>query len=285
MRIVNKKINSNKAYFLAFTIVAFIALITTTYQIENKFSQVTKKQKLQIASTITPVTTPVESTSTPIVSSTDTPLNKPNRERATVTAVIDGDTIEVDLGQGNIQRVRYIGIDTPESVDPRKPIQCFSKEATAKNKELVGNGIVGLEKDVSETDKYGRLLRYVYVGDVLINHVLVAEGFANARSYPPDIKYQERLFQAEQQARTVKKGLWGSCSGETMGTTSTLPQTTVGSTGTCKYSCSSPDRDCTDFSTHEEAQTYFSCCGYSADNDPMNLDAVGVGDGIACENK
>lgn len=157
-------------------------------------------------------TRPVELSPSPSIFKAQTAPNNPNIVLAKVVAVIDGDTIEVDLGQGNIKRVRYIGIDTPESVDPRKPVQCFSKEATAKNKQLVENGIVGLEKDVSETDKFQRLLRYVYMGDLFINHVLVAEGYASAVSYPPDIKYQDKLNQAEQQARIVNKGLWGSCS-------------------------------------------------------------------------
>ncbi|HSA84296.1 MAG TPA: thermonuclease family protein [Patescibacteria group bacterium] len=209
---------------------------------------------------------------------------------AKVTAVIDGDTIEVELN-GMINRVRYIGIDTPESVDPRKPIQCFSKEATVRNKSLVENKIVGLKKDISETDRYGRLLRYVYVGDLFINQALVEEGFAKASSYPPDITYQDTLRQAEQQARDAQKGLWGSCENATptptakpatMGTTDTATQTTTN--GTCQFSCTAPDRNCSDFSSHEQAQTFFTCCGFTVQNDPMNLDAVGTGDGIACEN-
>lgn len=80
-----------------------------------------------------------------------------------VVRVIDGDTIEIEGGD----RVRYIGIDTPETVDPRKPVQCYGQEASNKNKELVEGKTVELEKDVSETDKYGRLLRYVWLGDML----------------------------------------------------------------------------------------------------------------------
>ena len=131
-----------------------------------------------------------------------------------VTKVVDGDTIEIEGGQ----KVRYIGIDTPETVDPRRLIGCFGKEASAKNKELVLGKKVRLEKDISETDKYGRLLRYVYlpadkagVGDSFINKYLVAEGFAKASSYPPDIKYQEIFRATEKSARESKKGLWGRC--------------------------------------------------------------------------
>lgn len=117
----------------------------------------------------------------------------------------------MEFENGKRQKVRYIGIDTPESVDPRKPVQCFAKEATAKNKELVEGSRVGLEKDVSETDRYGRLLRYVYKEDLLVNQLLVTEGYAYAVSYPPDVKYQELFKQAEVKARTENKGLWGTC--------------------------------------------------------------------------
>ncbi len=131
-------------------------------------------------------------------------------QNTTVTRVIDGDTVEIQGGA----KVRYIGIDTPESVKPNTPIQCFAKEASEKNKELVLGKEVRLEKDVSETDKYGRLLRYVYVGDTMINEVLVKEGYAHAVSYPPDVKYQEKLRFAEQFARENNKGLWNSCNQE-----------------------------------------------------------------------
>jgi micrococcal nuclease len=101
-----------------------------------------------------------------------------------------------------------IGIDTPETVDPRRPVECFGKEASAKTKELLFNKEVRLEKDVSETDKYGRLLRYVYVGDIFINEQLVLEGYAEASAYPPNIAYQAQLEQAEKQAQEQRTGLW-----------------------------------------------------------------------------
>jgi len=124
-----------------------------------------------------------------------------------VTRVIDGDTIEIEGGK----KVRYIGIDTPETVDPRKPVQCFGVEASNRNKQLVEGKKVRLEKDVSEIDKYGRLLRYVYVDGVFVNLVLVQEGFAYSYTYPPDIKYQNQFTEAQRLAREQKKGLWGSC--------------------------------------------------------------------------
>ena len=111
-------------------------------------------------------------------------------ETATVTRVIDGDTIIIDTGQ----RVRYIGIDTPE-VYPQP--EAYGTEATQANRNLVEGKKVRLEQDVTETDKYGRLLRYVYTDDTLINAELVRLGLAEAKAYPPDTRYQELLEQLE----------------------------------------------------------------------------------------
>ena len=131
----------------------------------------------------------------------------PKGEFFRVTRVVDGDTIEIEGGQ----TVRYIGIDTPETVHPQKTVECFGREASNKNKELVEGKFVQLEKDVSETDKYGRLLRYVYADGVFVNELLVKEGFAHASSYPPDIKYQDLINSAQEEARSHNKGLWAGC--------------------------------------------------------------------------
>ncbi len=136
------------------------------------------------------------------------------KDKISVTRVIDGDTIEISTGQ----KVRYIGIDTPETVHPDKPVQCFGKEASLKNKELVEGKVIYLEKDVSETDKYGRLLRYVYLDDeksnqtISVNNYLVSQGYAHSSSYPPDIKYQKQFQESEADARDNNRGLWSSCS-------------------------------------------------------------------------
>jgi len=129
----------------------------------------------------------------------------PATYKVKVLRVIDGDTIKIE----GDKVVRYIGIDTPETVHPSKPVQCYGKEASYKNKELVEGKEVKLEKDVSETDKYGRLLRYVWLGDMLVNEYLVREGYAQSSSYPPDVKYQNKFIEAQRQAREEKKGLWG----------------------------------------------------------------------------
>ena len=100
-------------------------------------------------------------------------------------------------------------MDTPETVDPRRPVQRFGKEASDRNKQLVEGKTVRLEKDVSNTDKYNRLLRYVWVDGKMVNAVLVEEGFARAASFPPDVKHQDLFQRLERQAREAKRGLWG----------------------------------------------------------------------------
>ncbi|MEK7607133.1 MAG: thermonuclease family protein [Patescibacteria group bacterium] len=137
-----------------------------------------------------------------------TPQSSTFRRSATVRRVIDGDTIELKSGL----RVRYIGVDTPETVDPRRrPVQCYGKDASLRNRELVEGKIVELESDKSKRDKYGRLLYYAYIDGVMVNEQLVRDGFARAKSYPPDIKYQDRLRAAEKEARAAGRGLWSHC--------------------------------------------------------------------------
>ena len=120
---------------------------------------------------------------------------------AKVIQVIDGDTIIIE---GNY-RVRYIGIDTPE-VHPQ--LEEYGLEAWEANRWLVKGKQVRLEPDISETDKYGRLLRYVYVDDTFVNAELVRQGLAEAKAYPPDIKFQEYLEELEQDAREAGRGMW-----------------------------------------------------------------------------
>lgn len=124
-----------------------------------------------------------------------------------VSRVIDGDTIELADGR----RVRYIGMDTPEMGDLRRSPKCFAKEATEENARLLDGKTVRLEKDISEMDKYGRLLRYVYIGDVFVNDSLVRQGFARVDTVPPDVVHQQELLQAEQEARGQRRGLWNVC--------------------------------------------------------------------------
>ncbi len=121
---------------------------------------------------------------------------------ALVVRVLDGDTIEVLLA-GETLRLRYIGIDSPEDGQP------FSAEATQANRQLVEGKKVLLEKDVSETDRYDRLLRYVYLLDgTFINAELVRAGYARAAAYPPDTRYQDYLESVQQEASQAGLGIW-----------------------------------------------------------------------------
>lgn len=132
-----------------------------------------------------------------------------------VKKVIDGDTIEVLINGVNF-KVRLIGIDTPETVDPRRPVGCFGKKASNETKRLVEGKNVYLTKDVSETDKYFRLLRYVFLplgegNNLFVNDYLVRQGFAKSLTYPPDVKYNTRFLEAEKEARENLRGLWEEC--------------------------------------------------------------------------
>ncbi|MBI5220868.1 MAG: thermonuclease family protein [Candidatus Liptonbacteria bacterium] len=134
-----------------------------------------------------------------------------------VVRVIDGDTIEIEGGE----RVRYIGMDTPEVADFRQPVQCFGAEAARRNTDLVASQTVRLEKDISERDRYQRLLRYVWLGGEMVNLRLVAEGYARVATFPPDVKYQKDFAEAEQGARANQLGLWGSCPAAAVAATTT----------------------------------------------------------------
>jgi micrococcal nuclease len=153
-----------------------------------------------------PQVTPVNTDNTAQISLSPTPQvageSTTSEQSFLVAKVIDGDTITLEDGR----KVRYIGIDAPEVHG-----DCFAQEATQKNKELVLNKRVQLVKDKSEVDRYGRLLRYVYVNDIFVNNTLVREGFAMSKKYPPDTKFSQQFMKAEEEARNQGKGLWGIC--------------------------------------------------------------------------
>ncbi|MCD6094576.1 thermonuclease family protein [bacterium] len=193
-----------------------------------------------------------------------------------VIKVIDGDTIKLENGEV----VRYIGIDAPETFHPSKPVQCFGREASNKNKELVEGKLVRLEKDITNRDKYGRLLRYVWVGDLFVNDYLVRQGYAYVYTYPPDVKYSKQFVQAQREARENNRGLWAVCLSQkavekkpSLLTEPTLPKGEI--------ICSHNVYNCSDFSTQAEAQSVFEYCGGVA-NDIHRLDADK--DGLACES-
>jgi micrococcal nuclease len=129
---------------------------------------------------------------------------------AVVTRVVDGDTVEVSLA-GDIEDVRYIGVDTPETVKPGAPVECYGPEAHDFNERLVDGETVRLDFDAVRRDVYGRLLAYVRVGDEFINAELVRKGYATTLTIPPNDRYASRFAQLERQASAAGVGLWGEC--------------------------------------------------------------------------
>jgi micrococcal nuclease len=129
----------------------------------------------------------------------------PAGERATVARIIDGDTIDVLLADGRRERVRYIGVDTPERDEP------FYAEAMEANRRLIEGQELILAKDVSETDRFGRLLRYVYLSDGLfVNAELVRQGYARVVTFPPDVAEIDGFLVWQQDARGNRRGLWAN---------------------------------------------------------------------------
>ncbi len=207
---------------------------------------------------------------------------------AQVVSITDGDTIRVQFG-GKEYPVRYIGMDTPET---HFGVEWMGPEAAEANTKLVAGRQVVLEKDVSETDQYGRLLRDVWLHDdagwLLVNVELVRLGFAQVATYPPDVKYIDSLLlPAQREAREAGLGLWSD--GPTSLTTPTPAATTAAPPrgfvgGSCEPSypdicipLGSPDLDCGDISDRRFRVVYDV-----ANPDPMHFD--GDHDGIGCES-
>jgi micrococcal nuclease len=130
---------------------------------------------------------------------------------ATVIRDVDGDTVIAQLRSGRVEKVRLLGVDTPEVVDPRKPVQCFGHEASAfTSSSLVGRRVT-LELDAEPRDKYGRLLAYVLVGGHRFDDELLARGYARLLVIPPNGAHARAMLLAELSARTARRGLWGAC--------------------------------------------------------------------------
>ena len=129
---------------------------------------------------------------------------------ARVERAVDGDTIVVSLG-GREERVRYIGIDTPESVDPNEPVQCFAERASDFNARLVEGRRVRLVFDAERRDVYGRLLAYVYAGGTFVNAKLVRLGYARTLQIAPNTNFADLFGRLERAAASAGRGLWKAC--------------------------------------------------------------------------
>ena len=127
----------------------------------------------------------------------------------TVVRVVDGDTIHVRVG-AHVEKVRYIGVNTPEVHHPRKGEEPGGREAAEVNRRLVEGRAIRLELDVQERDRYGRLLAYVWIGDVMINAELVRLGYAQVMTVPPNVRYQAMFLKLQREARQAGRGLWRS---------------------------------------------------------------------------
>lgn len=257
--------------------------LKSSQQVEKKQELVANKtpttQEQPIAQNINIVAKP-----SPVKEVVNTEAIKSNGLKLySVTKVVDGDTISVNM-DGEIETLRLIGINTPETVDPRKPVECFGKEASDKAKQLLTGKKVYLEADATqgERDKYQRLLRYVWLEDgTFFNKLMISDGYAFEYTYNTPYKYQTEFKQAEQEARTTKKGLWADNVCDQ--TKIQVPAQTITSqpVDTSKINCTSNTYNCTDFKTQKEAQQVFDFCG-GVKNDIHKLD--GDKDGIVCEN-
>ncbi len=202
----------------------------------------------------------------------------PAGEDTTIEEVVDGDTVVASGGT----RIRLIGIDSPETRDPRRPVQCFGVEAARHTGELIGPGTpVRLVHDVERFDRFGRALAYVYrLGDGLfVNAALVADGYAVPATYPPNVAHAEELAALAGDARRAGRGLWGACHDERPAAPTTVAPSTAGAEAGCDPSypgvCiapAPPDLDCGHI-----ADRRFAVVG----PDPHRFD--GDGDGVGCE--
>jgi len=185
--------------------------------------------------------TPVETTTTQqVLNTTDTKAPAVQYSYYPVSSVVDGDTVKINVN-GKIQTFRLIGLDTPETVDPRKEVQCFGVEASNKAKELLTGKKVRIETDSSQGtyDKYNRSLGYIYLESGLFyNKYMIEQGYAHEYTYGTPYKYQAEFKAAQKSAQTSKLGFWATntCNGNTTTTaTVTVPETTPasGATGSC----------------------------------------------------
>ncbi len=201
-----------------------------------------------------------------------------------VIKVVDGDTIKVDM-DGKTETIRLIGIDSPEVNDARESVKCFGEEASNKAREILYGKNVKLEADNTqgERDKYGRLLRYVFLEDgTNINKMMIDEGYAYEYTYKFPYKYQSEFKEAEIEAKNAKKGLWSdnACNINLSSTSKiSIPPITTNSENCF---CESNKYNCSDFKTRKEAQNLFDCCMKKVGEDVHYLDKDK--DWLVCES-
>lgn len=134
-------------------------------------------------------------------------ITKISKNLYNVTRIVDGDTIVIDY-KGKQEKVRLIGVNTPETVKPNSPVEHYGKEASDFTKKMLTNKKVELEFDIGQRDKYNRLLAYIYLDGVMFNKTLVKEGYAQVMTIPPNVKYADEFIKLQKEARENKRGLW-----------------------------------------------------------------------------
>jgi endonuclease YncB( thermonuclease family) len=231
------KLQSRKLVGLVFGttfLVSFILFGMTVPTSEVK--TVAEDQTQGTVEIVTATTTPPQTSSstkekvdTTKVTSAQPAVTTPKAESQytyySITGVVDGDTVKVNIN-GTVETLRLIGLDTPETVDPRKPVQCFGKEASNKAKELLIGKKVRIEKDPTqgEKDKYNRTLAYIYLeSGIFYNKYMIEQGYAHEYTYNTPYKYQAEFKQAQKTAEANKVGLWSpnTCDGVTNQTETT----------------------------------------------------------------
>ena len=130
---------------------------------------------------------------------------------ATVIRVVDGDTVIARLRGGSVEKIRLLGADTPEVVDPRKPVQCFGHAASEYTKSQLTGKRVSLELDAEQRDKYGRLLAYIILNGHRYNDQLLVRGYARFLVIPPNGSHGRTMLREELAAKAAGRGLWGAC--------------------------------------------------------------------------
>lgn len=263
-----------RSKFIGVGIVLFLFVILITGIFGGK-TKTNDKKSAEVKSAQTEVAAPVISDSPTVSILSD-------KQPAEVLKVIDGDTIAVSIN-GQKQTIRIIGINTPETVDPRKTVECFGAEASNKAKEYFKDMEykVWLREDSTQgdKDKYKRLLRYVFTDDGSQDYGLqmIRDGYAYEYTYSTPYKYQEEYKKAQADAQIKKLGLWADniCS-----TTSQVTGSAASKVPGYGKSVEG-DKDCSDFKTQKEAQDFFISQGGPA-SDPHKLDQDK--DGVACES-
>lgn len=297
---INATPNRSKHSMRLWLIVLLASVLTTACGVSAATDSGMKEagEQAQVAAhgAETPPEDPISSSKT-----SDTDAKQIKATRVEVIRVIDGDTIDVEPLAGPelpSKRIRLIGVNTPEI---HGQVEDFGQEAADFTKQRLEGRTVWLTRDVSETDRYNRALRFVWLSepgediveetirDQLFNAVLLLHGYASVATYPPDVHYAGLFRKFSSEARQARRGLWAVGSNGSYDSTkanrpivpsgSKVPTSSPSGDHTT-YDPSGPDRDCSDFSTHAEAQAFFIAAGGpGADRHRLDSDH----DDVACE--